>query len=157
MKTSKSSLFLMELIISILFFSIASAVCIQLFVKAHVLNNRTKDQNQIVVWSQNLAELWRAYEGDNILISEQLRADYGRQDSSIYLTNLPPYTLILYFNEDWELSDKDITYVVYLSGTSYDDTSRLIDSEIQVFKGEELLYSLPLSHHIAEGGTIYER
>lgn len=157
MRTSKSSLFLMELIISILFFSIASAVCIQLFVKAHVLNNRTQEQNQIVVWSQNLAELWRAYEGDTILISEQLCADYGRQDSSIYLTNLPPYTLILYFNKDWELSDQDIIYHVVLSGSTYDEASRLISSEISVSRGEEILYTLPLFHHIAEGGSIYEQ
>lgn len=156
MKPSKSSLFLMELIISILFFSIASAVCIQLFVKAHLLNNRTQEQNQTVVWSQNLAELWRAYDGDNLLISEQLRADYECQDSSIYLTNLFPYTLVLYFNQDWELSDKDITYVVYLSGSTYDEETRLISSEIRVSRGEETLYTLPLVHHIAEGGSIYE-
>lgn len=157
MRTSKSSLFLMELVISILFFSIASAVCIQLFVKAHLLNVRTQEQNQTVVWSQNLAELWRAYEGDPLLIYDQLRADYACEDSSVYLTNLPPYALILYFNEDWEFSDRDITYQVVLSGTTYDEESRLISSNIKVSKGEELLYSLPLSHHIAEGGTIYER
>ncbi|MCH5276088.1 MAG: hypothetical protein J1E65_09615 [Lachnospiraceae bacterium] len=157
MRPSKSSLFLMELIISILFFSIASAVCIQLFVKAHLLNNRTQEQNQTVVWSQNLAELWRAYDGDNILISDQLRVDYECQDSSIYLTNVAPYALVLYFNQDWELSDRDIVYHVVLSGSTYDSESRLINSEIQVSRGEELLYSLPLSHHIAEGGTMYER
>ena len=157
MKTSKSSLFLMELIISILFFSIASAVCIQLFVKAHLMNIRTQEQNQTVVWSQNLAELWRAYDGDILLIYNQLCADYACEDSSVYLTNVPPYTLVLYFNEDWELSDSNITYHVVLSGTTYDETSRLITSEIKISKGEEVLYSLPLSHHIAEGGTIYER
>lgn len=157
MRTSKSSLFLMELIISILFFSIASAVCIQLFVKAHVLNTRTQDQNQMVVWSQNLAELWRAYDGDNISISNQLRADYACEDSSIYLTNLAPYTLILYFNKDWELSDQNIVYQVALSGSTYDEASRLISSEIIVYRGEEILYTLPLIHHIAEGGSVYER
>lgn len=157
MKPSKSSLFLMELIISILFFSLASAVCIQLFVKAHVLNNRTQEHNQIVVWSQNLAELWRAYDGDNISISNQLRTDYACEDSSVYLTNVPPYTLILYFNEDWELSDQNIVYHVALSGSTYDEASRLISSEIRVSRGEEILYTLPLFHHIAEGGSIYER
>lgn len=157
MKTSKSSLFLMELIISILFFSIASAVCIQLFVKAHVLNTRTQEQNQTVVWSQNLAELWRAYEGDNLQIYDRLRADYGCEDSSVYLTNVLPYTLMLYFNEDWELSDQDIIYCVSLSHSTFDEASRLISSQISVSRGEEILYTLPLFHHIAEGGSIYER
>lgn len=35
--SSRSGLFLLELIISILFFSMASAVCIRLFVQAHVI------------------------------------------------------------------------------------------------------------------------
>ena len=33
-----SSLFLLELIFSILFFSVASAICIQIFVRAHTLS-----------------------------------------------------------------------------------------------------------------------
>lgn len=38
----KSGLFLLELIIAILFFSIASAVCIQIFVKAHTLSQEAE-------------------------------------------------------------------------------------------------------------------
>ena len=39
--TSKSGLFLIELILSIFFFIIAMAVCLQLFVKAHTLSQDT--------------------------------------------------------------------------------------------------------------------
>lgn len=39
---SRSGLFLLELIISILFFSMASAVCIRLFVQAHVMDRNKK-------------------------------------------------------------------------------------------------------------------
>ena len=41
--SSKSSLFLIELIIAILFFAIGSAVCVRAFVKAHDLSMRAKD------------------------------------------------------------------------------------------------------------------
>ena len=41
--SSKSSLFLIELIIAILFFSIGSAVCVRAFVKAHSLSTEAKD------------------------------------------------------------------------------------------------------------------
>ena len=41
--SSKSSLFLIELIIAILFFSIGSAVCVRAFVKAHSLSTDAKD------------------------------------------------------------------------------------------------------------------
>lgn len=43
LRNSRSSLFLMELIIVILFFSIGSAVCIQAFVKAHLLSQSAQD------------------------------------------------------------------------------------------------------------------
>lgn len=44
MKKSRSSLFLIELTISILFFALASAACIQLFVKAHLLDTKRRRQ-----------------------------------------------------------------------------------------------------------------
>ncbi len=42
-KNSNSSLFLIELIIAILFFSIGSAVCVQAFVRAHLLSRSAQD------------------------------------------------------------------------------------------------------------------
>ena len=58
MKSSKSSLFLMELIIAILFFSLASAVCIQLFVKSHTLGKTTTDENKSLLMCQNFSEIF---------------------------------------------------------------------------------------------------
>lgn len=64
MKHSKSSLFLMELIIALLFFSLASTVCIRLFVKAHALSAQTVDQNYAVNYAQNMAEAFTGCNGD---------------------------------------------------------------------------------------------
>ena len=64
MKHSKSSLFLMELIIALLFFSLASTVCIRLFVKAHSLSAQTVDQNYAVNYAQNMAEAFLGCDGD---------------------------------------------------------------------------------------------
>lgn len=58
MKSSKTSLFLMELIIAILFFALASAVCIQLFVKSHLLGRSTQEENHALLMCQNLTELY---------------------------------------------------------------------------------------------------
>ena len=41
--SSRSGLFLMEIILAILAFSVVSAICLQLFVKAHNLGQDTKD------------------------------------------------------------------------------------------------------------------
>ena len=64
MKHSKSSLFLMELIIALLFFSLASTVCIRLFVNAHSLSAHTVDQNYAVNYAQNMAEAFTGCNGD---------------------------------------------------------------------------------------------
>ena len=54
-KNSSSSLFLMELIIAILFFSLASTVCIQLFVKAHLLTEKSVNINQSILWTRRIS------------------------------------------------------------------------------------------------------
>lgn len=64
MKHSRSSLFLMELIMAILFFSLTSAVCIRLFVRAHTISQDTINQNNALAQAQNLAEAWLAAEGE---------------------------------------------------------------------------------------------
>ena len=62
-KSSKSCLFLMELILSIFFFTISSTVCIQLFVKAHLIGIETKELHNSVLWTQNVAEVYLACNG----------------------------------------------------------------------------------------------
>ena len=42
---SRSSLFLMELILVILFFAVAGSICVQIFVKAHLLSQSSSDLN----------------------------------------------------------------------------------------------------------------
>ena len=41
----RSSLFLLELIIAILFFSLTSAVCVQFFARAHRISRQTQELN----------------------------------------------------------------------------------------------------------------
>lgn len=54
----------MELIVVIFFFSLTSAVCLQIFVKAHVLGKNTVDLNKAVVWGENAGELFYEYGED---------------------------------------------------------------------------------------------
>lgn len=56
----RSSLFLLELIITILFFSLASAVCIRFFVQSHTLSQDTEDLNMAVNHVSGCAELFLA-------------------------------------------------------------------------------------------------
>lgn len=70
--SSKTGLFLMELIISLLFFSLAGAVCIQLFVQSHMLSNKSVVLKHSVLWAQNVAETFYGCNGDIKTMSDLL-------------------------------------------------------------------------------------
>lgn len=46
---SRSSLFLIELIIAILFFSLVSAVCLRAFARSHILTENARDLNAALI------------------------------------------------------------------------------------------------------------
>lgn len=62
--SSKSGIFLMELILSILFFSIAAAVCVKLFVTSHNLSDRSVKLNEAVAMAENIAEAFYGSNGE---------------------------------------------------------------------------------------------
>lgn len=64
-KNNKSSLFLIELIVGLLFFSICSTICVQLFVKAHLIKENTAQLNKAITLSQSVAEIFRSTGGSS--------------------------------------------------------------------------------------------
>ena len=61
---SKTSLFLMELIITILLFAACGAVCVRLFVTSYVMTQDTVELNESVSIAQGFAEVMRGTDGD---------------------------------------------------------------------------------------------
>ena len=55
--SSRSGLLLMEIIIAILFFSVVSAICLQLFVKSHKLGQNTEELDMAVRQASSVAEI----------------------------------------------------------------------------------------------------
>lgn len=169
MKASRSSLFLIELTISILFFALASAACIQLFVKAHLLDQNTQEINQTVVWSQNLAELWNASEADMLSVYNCLREQYGSEQNGFHMNN-DLDTIFFYFDKNWELSDGVAAHIVYridFTDNGYDAGTGLHTAEIIFirnqfdkdgnFSHDKTIYTLPLQYHPAiKGGYAHE-
>lgn len=85
---SKSGLFLMELIIAILFFSFASAICIQVFAKAHITSTQSRDLTAAITQAQSAAEAFKSCDGSpselaNLLDAQQdddgLTVSYDKQ------------------------------------------------------------------------------
>ena len=56
----RSSLFLLDLMIAILFFCLASAVCVQIFVKAHTTSRETQELNTALEKVSGYTELFLA-------------------------------------------------------------------------------------------------
>ena len=69
-RARSSSLFLLELIIAILFFSIASAVCVQFFVKSHSMSQDSQDLNFAVSECSSIAEIVQTSDSEKAAISE---------------------------------------------------------------------------------------
>ncbi len=130
MKHSKSGLFLMELIIALLFFSLASTICVHLFVKSSTLSDDTVELTYAVSQAQNLAEIYTACEGDIVQIH------FLYPDSKILKDTL------LVFEEDGYVST-----IIFFP----ENKEGLIRGKIAIFNSsDEELYSLQVAHHIPE-------
>lgn len=62
--SSKNSLFLMELIIVILFFSISAAICMQVFAASKLTSLHSRNLSSAVISAENAAECYKATDGD---------------------------------------------------------------------------------------------
>ena len=136
MKHSRSSLFLMEMIIAILFFSLASAVCIQLFARSHLLSTQTVNQNHAVIQAQNLAESYLSLEG-NVAAMQDLFSPSELTDEN---------TLRLAFDSSWNLCTPE-------------DENGIMKGEITVYDvstPESPIYTLSVMHHTAERRGSHE-
>lgn len=147
MKHSKSSLFLMELIIAILFFSLSGTVCIQMFAKSHLLSLETVNQNHAVTWAQNLAEAYLGTQGDMEKILLLFPNGSLEENRTV---------LRLYWDSDWQQLEPsraaDASYIGHLEDLGYNGSAGLISADISIdqISGSEELYSLHIDHHIPE-------
>ena len=93
MSRSKSGLFLMELIIAICFFAVASAICVQLFAAAHTLSRRSIGIQMAVTNAQSVAEGFKML-GDDI-------------DTLAGIWQVPAAGggFTAWFDEDWGMSE----------------------------------------------------
>ncbi len=144
MRHSKASLFLMELIVALFFFSLASAVCIRMFAKANTLGVRTIETNHTVSAVQNFAETWYACQGDITALSALFpQGDWNEEGFCIW------------YDADWEISTCEAArYQACICEITDDAEGDLQYALIQVIKyaeeENELLYENVFYLHIAD-------
>lgn len=136
LKHSKSGLFLMEFIIVLLFFSLASTICIRLFVKSSTLSNDTVDLTYAVTQAQNLAEGFLASNGDPAQMEALFPGMQATKDNVLQLTEDSYTSTITFSTGENGLMQGDIA--VYLTGSS------------------DSIYSLQVQRYVPERGTANE-
>ncbi|MBQ3796326.1 MAG: hypothetical protein II842_08570 [Butyrivibrio sp.] len=107
-ENSRTSLFLMELIIVILFFALASAICLRLFAGAHLMAENDRNLNHALIWSQNLSESFYGSKGR----IHQMLNQYP--DAFISLSdNETDGSIVLFFDEEWKQVDNSLDIASY--------------------------------------------
>lgn len=135
---SKSSLFLMEMIVTILFFSIASAICVRLFAESHILSKQADELNMAVAVSQSFVEVVRGTDGSMDALLEQFpNAERINND-----------VLEQYYDTDYnECTIEEACYVaeITLSNTG---AFQVIDTRFINLETKELVYELSATKYI---------
>lgn len=94
-KRSKSSLFLMELIIVLMFFALSAAICMKVFSSAKVKTDMSRNMTNASFAAESLAETWKASKLD------------GTEFTSIY-PNVTEHdgVITVFYDKDWTLEEK---------------------------------------------------
>ncbi len=142
--SSKSGIFLMELILSILFFSIAAAVCVKLFVTAHRLSDQSVNLNHAVSMAESIAEAFYGCNG-NVGELETLFPDAGMDEQTMLTINNTDQGLgaFVKINASGELISCEIRIGTPQQITAYQEQRTEFDSvyelQLTLFPQEELM------------------
>lgn len=147
-RAQSSSLFLMELIIAILFFTIFSAVCVQCFAKAHLMNEDSYALNHAVSECSGAMEVIRTSDGvsDSLALLEDLypngeyRLDAGGADG---------VEACIYYDADFKECAKD--KAKYTMSINMDLKDQMVESKavVKSIDSKSKIYDLSTTHHIA--------
>ena len=150
-RARSSSLFLMELILAILFFSVASAVCVQIFVTSHMLSNDSRALNHGVNECANLAEIIDTADGieDCLLLLKKTYPGetFSNGGSADGETGSEADLLFGYDDNFSACGEENSSYILslHLSQVDYTLTARMDFSETS----GESIYQLETKYHIA--------
>ena len=132
---SRSSLFLLELILNILLFTVLVVIGLNFFVKAHKLTIKTTDLHHAVTECNNIASLYESGDGSLNLISSQY--------SDIVISDTQA---LIYFNKDFvECTSSDAMYTLSIAITN--QTAQTSEGEILFSKDDDVIYKLDVYNY----------
>ena len=140
-RSKATDLFLLELILAILFFAIASAVCVRIFVRAHSLSEEAQISNWAVTECAGFAEIICA--SDNV--GEAL---------SIVKDEYPEYADgTVYYDKDFRSCKKsDAVYYIKLE-VSRNDKGMLVGDIVAGGDNSDSYYELHPQHYVGSANA----
>lgn len=141
-RAKSSSLFLLELILAILFFSIASAVCVQIFVKSHLWNVQAQALNLAVSECSGVAEIICSGNDTEQLFSQiqQLYPEAVIEDTTS--------TVSLYYDHDMQACDTEAGLYCMTIRLTPDGTMISADITMNDLENNTSIYELQVIHHL---------
>ncbi len=146
-----SSLFLLEIMISILFFALVSASCLKVFAKAHSLSTETYNLNHGISQLENVAELLKSLESNKVADTEavtKVLTDYYGKSVESDPENSASWQIC--FNSAWQACRYyDGVYAIELQKETTKSSNSLCVYSIKVsdLSNEEVIEELSLKLH----------
>ncbi len=122
-----ASLLLLELVIMLLVFSLASAVCLQTFYKADQRGIQSDMEDSALVTAQNVAETLKASKGDLAFCASELN---GKASDK----------LVIHFDKNWNTVSADSSYRLEVIPQTTNN-ELLGEAQITVFDKDENILS----------------
>ena len=134
-QTKRSSLFLMELLIAILFFILASAICVHFFVQSHMLEQDSVNLNHATTAATSAAEIFLSEESPSF---EKFFCDGNNVKNGF----------LYFYDENWELCNSSQTK--YTVSLHWEENDSMRTCHIDVSSAEESLYALTVNKHVTK-------
>ncbi len=134
---SKSSLILIELVCAVLFFAIASCVCVRIFTAAHVTGQKSGELSFAMIQVQNAAELTKNSGGDSDYFASFLEGE--RAENGDFYT--------FYDRKLRVCTEADASYVMVIH---MKETDGMLHGNIRFYTDgtEEAIYSLEVKKYL---------
>ncbi len=137
-KSSKTKLFLIELIVVLFFFAVSSVVCVNLFARARLMSIESADTTNALLKAQAAAEMIRGG-GDPRAVNIFDQA----------VENANGYTV--YYDRSWANAPGSAE-AAYRMDVTFTGSERLVKAQITVRKGEVELLSINTARYLEKVG-----
>lgn len=142
-KTSVKHLnsFFVEIILVILFFSLACAILVQVFGKAYSNHNEANYINSATIKGQSISETFASNGSVEKTISKFFGNDFPVDSSD--------NTFILNFDSEWKNTNKNIFYIIKITpSTESSSAGNLNIAKIEIYNKDKLIFSTQASKYI---------